>query len=243
MPEAKRKIQNQNSYRTERTKLRFINPHENRLSEDTNRLFPVFLKLENLNTLIIGGGSVGFEKLTAVLKNSPQANVTLVAPSIKEEIFQFSEEYPNVQLIPRAFSSSDLIDKDVIISATNNKELNSSIREEAKKNKILINVADTPELCDFYLSSVVQKGSVKLAISTNGKSPTIAKRLREFLEKTIPDDLENVLDNLVKIRSKLSGNFSEKVKTLNKITSVLVENLPEGNSESSAKKGNYKKNR
>jgi siroheme synthase-like protein len=240
MPEAKRKIQNQNIIQSKRTKLRFIDLHENKLSEDANRLFPVFLKLENLNTLIIGGGSVGFEKLTAVLKNSPQANVTLVAPSIKEEIFRFSE-YPNVQLIPRAFSSSDLINKDVIISATNNKELNSSIREEAKKNKILINVADTPELCDFYLSSVVQKGSVKLAISTNGKSPTIAKRLREFLEKTIPDELENVLDNLVKIRSKLSGNFSEKVKTLNKITSILVENFPEGNSGLFAKKSKIKK--
>ncbi|MGE5846219.1 MAG: TSUP family transporter [Ignavibacteria bacterium] len=241
MPEAKRKIQDHNSIQNRRTKLKFIDLHENKLSEGTNRLFPVFLKLENLNMLIIGGGSVGFEKLTAVLKNSPQANVTLVAPSIKEEIFKFSEEYPNVQLIPRVFRSSDLTNKDVVISAANNKELNSLIREEAKKNKILINVADTPELCDFYLSSVVQKGSVKLAISTNGKSPTIAKRLREFLEKTIPDDLENVLDNLVKIRSKLSGNFSEKVKALDKITSVLVENLPETNSKHGLEKEDPRK--
>ncbi|HVO75428.1 MAG TPA: TSUP family transporter [Ignavibacteriaceae bacterium] len=241
MPETNRKIRTRNQIENKKTKLRFIDLHENRLPEDSNRLFPVFLKLENLNTLIVGGGSVGFEKLRAVLKNSPEANVTLVAPSIKEEILLLSEEYPNVQIIPRAFQNSDLKDKDVIISAANNRELNSVIREEARKNKILINVADTPDLCDFYLSSVVQKGSVKLAISTNGKSPTIAKRLREFLEKTLPDELENVLDNLVGIRSKLSGNFSEKVKILNKITSVLVENLQADQSESKLKNETSKK--
>jgi siroheme synthase-like protein len=217
------------------SKLRFVNL-QNKISEDTNKLFPVFLKLENLNTLIIGGGTVGLEKLTAVLKNSPNANVTLVAPSVREEILLLGEEYPNIKLVQRNFQSSDLINKDVVISATNNKELNSVIREESRKKKILINVADAPELCDFYLSSVVHKGSVKLAISTNGKSPTVAKRLREFLEHTIPDELENALDNLVKIRSRLNGNFSEKVKTLNKITSVLVENLPSAINKAEVKK-------
>jgi hypothetical protein len=192
--------------------------------EQSNRLFPIFLKLENLNTLIIGGGAVGLEKLSAVLNNSPKANVTLVAPSIKEEIILLAEKYPNVRLIQRAFDNRDFDNKDIVISATNDRKLNSLIREEAKKRKILINVADTPELCDFYLSSVVKKGSVKLAISTNGKSPTIAKRFKEILNDAVPDEMENVLDNLVKIRGRLNGNFSEKVKTLNKITSALIDN-------------------
>jgi len=197
-----------------------------RRGKQLNKLFPIFLKLENLNTLIIGGGFVGLEKLSAVLRNSPEANVTVVAPSIREEIVLLAEEYPNVRLIKRFFHSEDLKNKDIVISATNDKELNEFIWKEAKERKILINVVDTPNLCDFYLSSVVQKGSVKLAISTNGKSPTIAKRFREILDNAIPDEMEYVLDNLVKIRSRLNGNFSEKVKTLNKITSVLVEDLP-----------------
>lgn len=233
MPEAKTKIKKQEAGKS---KIRFPDPYINKSSEETNKLFPVFLKLENLNTLIIGGGSVGFEKLSAVLKNSPDANVTLIAPDIKQEISRLAEEYPNVRLIPRKFQNDDLADKDVVISAANNKEVNMELRNQSKKNKILINVADTPELCDFYLSSVVHKGSVKLAISTNGKSPTIAKRLREYLEHTIPDELENVLDNLVKLRSRLNGNFSEKVKALNKITSVLVENLPHSLNETALKK-------
>jgi siroheme synthase-like protein len=196
---------------------------QDNLSVDSNKLFPIFLMLENLNTLIIGGGAVGLEKLSALLNNSPEANVTLVAPSIKEEIILLAERYPNVQLIQRNFINDDFQNKDIVISATNNKELNSSIRKEAKERKILINVADTPGLCDFYLSSVVKKGSLKLAISTNGKSPTIAKRLKEILNDVIPDEMENVLDNLVKIRGRLNGNFSEKVKTLNRITTEMVQ--------------------
>jgi siroheme synthase-like protein len=191
-------------------------------STDSNNLFPVFLKLSELNTLIVGGGSVGLEKLTALLNNSPKAKVTLVAPSIKDNIQSFVRQYSNVKLIKRVFLPEDLENKDIVIAATNDKELNRVIKDEAKAKRILTNIADTPDSCDFYLSSIVQKGSIKLAISTNGKSPTIAKRLKEVLNNAIPDEMENVLNNLVQIRSRLNGNFSEKVKELNNITSVLV---------------------
>ncbi|MFO7445157.1 MAG: TSUP family transporter [Ignavibacteriaceae bacterium] len=203
---------------------------------DTNRLFPVFLKLEELNTLIVGGGAVGLEKISAVLNNSPAANVTLIAPSIKDEIILLAQQYPNVRLFNRVFLSDDLDDKDIVIAATNDKELNRVIKEEAKIKKVLANVADTPGLCDFYLSSVVQKGSIKLAISTNGKSPTIAKRLKEILNNAIPDEMETVLDNLVKIRGRLNGSFSNKVKELNKITSILAENPEQTYKGAEAKK-------
>ena len=92
---------------------------------------------------------------------------------------------------------------------------------DAKAKGKLVNVADKPELCDFYLSSVVQKGSIKIAISTNGKSPTIAKRLKEVLGTIIPDEMENVLDNIQVIRKKINGSFEEKVKQLNALTEVI----------------------
>ena len=190
---------------------------------DSNNLFPVFLKLSELNTLIVGGGSVAHEKLSAVLNNSPEAKITLVAPLIKDNILSLANQYLNVNLIKRVFLREDLDNKDIVIAATNDKELNRVVKEEAKSKRILTNVVDTPDLCDFYLSSIVQKGSIKFAISTNGKSPTIAKRLKEVLNNAIPDEMENVLNNLVQIRSRLNGNFSEKVKELNNITSVLVK--------------------
>ena len=190
---------------------------------DSNNLFPVFLKLSELNTLIVGGGSVGLEKLTAVLNNSPEAKVTIVAQSVNSGVRSLAGLYKNLTIINRVFLPEDLENKDIVIAATNDKELNRVIKEEAKAKRILTNVADTPDLCDFYLSSIAQKGNIKIAISTNGKSPTIAKRLKEVLNNAIPDEMENVLNNLVQIRNRFNGNFSEKVKELNNITSVLVK--------------------
>src|SRR5690606_9260011 len=91
-----------------------------------------------------------------------------------------------------------------------------------QKHKLL-NVADTPELCDFYLSSIVKKGNLKIAISTNGKSPTIAKRLKETFSEVLPGELDEILDNMYKIRNRLNGNFEHKVKKLNELTRVLVQ--------------------
>jgi len=192
-------------------------------SADTrNNLFPVFLKVDKLRVLIVGGGDAGSEKLRFLLKSSPLAKVTLVAPQISDEIDILSVQYPNVALVHRGFLAEDLEGKDVVIVATENPKLNRQIREQAKNKKILVNVADTPELCDFYLGSIVTKGDLKIAISTNGKSPTFAKRFREFLEETLPDDLQQVIDNLSQIRGKLKGDFAQKVKALNELTSNLV---------------------
>ncbi len=188
-----------------------------------NTLFPVFLKLESLETLVVGGGKVGLEKFSALLSNAPAANLTLVAPEIHPEIKALAAHARNTVLAERKFSECDLYGKDLVIIATDDPKENEAIRNMAKARKILVNVADTPELCDFYLSSIVQKGSIKIAVSTNGKSPTVAKRLKELLIAVIPDDMEELLENLVRIRKKLKGDFAAKVKKLNELTSVLVD--------------------
>src|SRR5690606_19515852 len=146
--------------------------------EERNNLFPVFLKLESLHTLIIGGGHVGLEKLTAILKNSPSATITLVARSIQDPIRELAGKHPHVKLEERNFKLWDLWDKDLLLLATDNRQLHESIRNFARSRRMLINVADTPDLCDFYLGSVVTKGNLKIGVSTNGKSPTISKRIR-----------------------------------------------------------------
>jgi uroporphyrin-III C-methyltransferase len=198
-------------------------PIQNPKSEIQNPLFPVFLKLHQLKLLIVGGGYVGLEKVTAVLQNSPQTDITLVAPEIREDIVAFSKEYPNLKLAYKPFEINDLEDKNLVIVATNDKSLNKQIKAWAKEKRSLCNVADTPDECDFYLSSVVKKGSLKLAISTNGKSPTMAKRIREALEDVFPDDLESAFNNLQAIRATIKGDFEEKVRVLNEITSIISE--------------------
>lgn len=185
---------------------------------ERNNLFPVFLKLESLHTLIVGGGHVGLEKLTAVLKNSPSANITLIARTIQEPIKEIARKHPQVKLFERNFKLWDLWEKDLVLLATDNRQLHESIRNFARSRRILINVADTPELCDFYLGSVVTKGNLKIGVSTNGKSPTISKRIREYLEEALPEETNELLDNMQKIRDRIKGDFGHKVKVLNDIT-------------------------
>lgn len=188
-----------------------------------NTLFPVFLKTDHLHTLIVGGGNVGLEKLRTLVANSPDATITLVGREIHHEIKKMAAGSSNIQLAERDFSNCDLYAKDIAIIATDNAADNKKIHDIAKSMRVLVNVADTPDLCDFYLGSVVQKGNIKIAISTNGKSPTVAKRVREVLTTLIPDEMEELLDNLSRIRQKLKGDFTEKVKELNRITSILAE--------------------
>lgn len=188
-----------------------------------NQLFPVFLKLNTLHTVLVGAGNVGLEKLTALLKNSPNARVTVIALSVLPEVQSLANQFPQIDIIQKSFSEDDLDNADLVIAATNDSILNEYIRQAAHERKLLINVADKPALCDFYLSSIVQKGDLKIAISTNGKSPTVAKRLKEVLNDGLPPEIDDTLQQLNALRDTLKGDFSYKVKKLNEVTSVLVK--------------------
>ena len=193
------------------------------MTPDGNLLFPIFLKIDEIHTLIVGGGNVGLEKLTALLKNNPRAKVTLVGRTIKQEIRELVQNAEGVIMAERDFHLEDLNFIDLVILATENRETYISIRDLAKEKGILTNVADTPDLCDFYLGSTVKKGNLKIGISTNGQSPTFAKRFRELLEDILPDEVDSLLDNLRSIRDQLQGDFSEKVKELDRITESLLQ--------------------
>ena len=188
-----------------------------------NPLFPVFLKLENLSLLIVGGGYVGMEKLSVVLENSPATKIRLVATQISEEIKNLVAGKSNIELIERPYEAADIGDASIVIAAVDDRSVSERVSRDAKERGRLVNAADKPELCDFYLGSIVQKGSLKIAISTNGKSPTIAKRVKEVLNETLPDEINSLLNNMQHIRNKMSGDFAEKVKQLNEITKKLSQ--------------------
>jgi precorrin-2 dehydrogenase / sirohydrochlorin ferrochelatase len=190
--------------------------------EVKNRLFPVFLKLEELDVLLVGGGNVGLEKLSAILNNSPDTKVTMVADMFRDELLEYVKNYPNVILIERKFEFNDLNNRDLVILSTDNPALHASIKRVTTEHHILCNVADTPDLCDFYLGSIVQKGDLKIGISTNGKSPTMAKRMREFLDDIIPENVQQLLENLREIRKSIKGDFQEKIRIMNEVTEGIV---------------------
>jgi precorrin-2 dehydrogenase/sirohydrochlorin ferrochelatase len=189
---------------------------------DQNPLFPAFLKLENLRVLLVGGGNVGLEKLTAILRNSPATAVTIVSLSFLEEVRELATQNPRLQLIERGWVKADLDAHDIVFAATDDPALHRVIVAAAHQRHLLVNVADTPDLCDFYLSSVVVKGQLKVAVSTNGKSPTVGKRLRAVLEDTLPEELDEVLAQMTVIRGRLAGDFAKKVKSLNAVTAELA---------------------
>lgn len=190
--------------------------------QSQNELYPIFLKVNEFETLLVGGGNVGLEKLTFLLKSSPNARVTVVAKFYLDELIRLAANHPSVTLIERSFEERDLDGKQMLILATDNPSLHEKVKVIAKQRGILTNVADTPEMCDFYLGGIVTKGNLKIAISTNGKSPTLAKRLRQLFEEVIPDDIDELTKNLRAFRSTLKDDFEYKVKKMNEITSSLL---------------------
>jgi precorrin-2 dehydrogenase/sirohydrochlorin ferrochelatase len=190
---------------------------------EKNEFYPIFLKAHELNILIVGGGNVGLEKLSFLLKSSPNAKVSLVAPFIKEEIKILAATHPTVTLIKEEYAKEYLDEKHIVIAATDDQMVNLNIFLEAKQRNLLVNLADQPQYCDFYLGGIVTKGHVKIAISTNGKSPTTAKRLRQFFEQIIPESINELVQNLHTYRKRLKNDFEYKVDTLNELTETLLD--------------------
>jgi siroheme synthase-like protein len=188
-----------------------------------NTLYPIFLKLYELRLLIVGGGETGLEKLYFILRNSPDAHITLVATQVDERIRELALDAQKVEIIERSFEERDLEGVNLLLLATADVDVDKEIKAMARKKNILTNVADMPALCDFYLGSIVSKGSLKIAISTNGRSPTLAKRIREYLEQAIPDNTNELLANLGALREKLTGGLKEKIVALNKITASFKD--------------------
>lgn len=188
-----------------------------------NKLFPVFVKIDQVHILIVGGNNVGFEKLNALLQQDAQARIKMVSVFFSAEVRELARRHTQVELIERPYRQEDLEGVQWVIGAANDRRLHEQIAAQAKERNIMVNIADTPELCDFYLSSIVRKGHLKIAISTNGRSPTLAKRIREMLEDVLPEDISLVLEKLSEIRNGLRMDFREKVAAMNKITELWTK--------------------
>lgn len=188
---------------------------------ERNELYPIFLKVSNLKVLIVGGGNVGLEKLTFLLKSSPNAQVQMVALDFLPATVELAQKH-NVEMVQEAYHEIFLEGKHMVIACTDKPQVNEQVYHDCRDRSILVNVADNPPFCDFYMGGIVTKGNVKVAISTNGKSPTTAKRLRQFFEDVLPEDIDDLVKNLNEYRKTLKGSFEEKVEALNEFTKGLI---------------------
>ncbi|MEO0571000.1 MAG: bifunctional precorrin-2 dehydrogenase/sirohydrochlorin ferrochelatase [Bacteroidota bacterium] len=188
---------------------------------ERNELYPVFLKVNNLKVLIVGGGNVAEEKLTFLLKSSPNAVIEMVSPMYREGTIALAKKY-GVKMYHGKYHRRFLKKKHIVIATTDSPKVNEKVYHDCRRRSLLVNVADNPPFCDFYMGGIVTKGNVKVAISTNGKSPTTAKRLRQFFEDVIPENIDDLVKNLNQYRKTIKGDFEEKVETLNAFTKGLV---------------------
>lgn len=184
-----------------------------------NTKFPIFLKPENLTFNVFGGSEIAEEKLHFLLKSSPHATVRVFASAFTEPVQALIDKHANVRAIPRWRAWPwDVGRNDVSIVATIEPR---EVRWSERLGRLmghLLNVADVPERCDFYMGGIVTNGSLKLAISTDGKAPILAKRMREWLEDVLPEDVESNLEELQALRRELKGDFAQKQATLRALT-------------------------
>jgi precorrin-2 dehydrogenase / sirohydrochlorin ferrochelatase len=163
-------------------------------------LFPAFLKIEGRRCLVVGAGPVAEEKIVGLLE--ARATVIVVAPKATERIQQLAAS-KKIKYQPRKFRPADLRDVFLAVAATSSPALHAKIFAEARRRRVLCNVVDDPEHCDFYYGSVVRRGSLQIAISTEGHSPALAQRLRKHLESEFGDEYAAWLEELGAIRKRL----------------------------------------
>lgn len=183
-----------------------------------NTLYPVFLKLTGKKCIVAGGGRVAMNKVEKLLES--KADVTVVSPSLTEDLEELALRN-SFHILRREFRKRDLKDAFLIISATDCKETNRRIANEAWEAGILCNVADDPALCNFYVPSVYQTGDLKIAVSTNGKSPAAAKKIKEELSLIYGSEIADVLESLGVLRKKLEKKVSGS-RERGKILSDLI---------------------
>lgn len=174
----------------------------------TNKLYPIFLKLEKKRVLVIGGGIVALQKVQTLLNT--EAEIIVVAPTIVDELKACRGEFPDIRhikFVEREYEFGDEEEMHMVIAATDIPELNQQIANRCRDQMILVNSVDDPENCDFYVPSVIEADDIKVAISTNGKAPAIAQRIRLDLQQTIESKYQACVDLVVKFRSAVKDKW------------------------------------
>ncbi len=166
------------------------------------KLFPIFLKLSDRHCLVVGAGTIAESKIRSLLES--EAKVRVVAPEATSQVRSWAKAN-KIDWEPRPFQLDDLEGMFLVVAATSSTELHREIFQEAVKRHVLCNIVDVPPLCDFYYPAVVQRGALQIAISTGGKSPALAQRLRKQLEDQFGPEYEEWLELLGGARNELQS--------------------------------------
>jgi precorrin-2 dehydrogenase/sirohydrochlorin ferrochelatase len=165
-------------------------------------MFPIFLKLDGRRCLVVGAGKVAEGKIRGLLEAG--ASVEVIAPEAVWQIQKWTWEGV-IGWKGRAFEPSDLDNISIVIAATSIPGVNAEVFKQARLRNVLCNAVDDPENCDFYYPAVVNRGDLQIAISTNGRSPALAQRLRRELEEQFGPEYESWVAELGRAREELNA--------------------------------------
>jgi len=179
--------------------------------------YPIFIKLKGKKVLVVGGGTVATRKVKKLINYYPE--ITIVSPKITTELQRLISKH-NLKYSQRNYRKSDLKNKWIIFVATDDKDLNKQISQDAKKSGILINVVDNPAYCSFIVPSVITRGDLQIAISTSGISPLLTKTLRKKIENLFGNEYITLLKLIKKYRKVILDKFKD-----NKIKRKKLEEL------------------
>jgi len=170
--------------------------------KQTTDMFPIFLRLDGRRVLVVGAGTVAEGKIGGLLEAG--ASIQVVAPEAVFQIKKWAGEGV-VEWKARGFQPGDLDQVSLVVAATSSSELNAQVFKEAKARRVLCNAVDDPENCDFYYPAVVRRGDLQIAISTNGRSPALAQRLRRELEEQFGPEYEKWVEELGRAREQFTA--------------------------------------
>ena len=159
--------------------------------------YPIYLDIENRSVVIIGGGNVCARKAETMMKYG--ARVTVVSPEFTDEIEGWARE-GCLALRRKTYDPADVDGANIVIASTDDQTVNEQIAADCRARRIPVNVVDVTPLCEFIVPAIIETGSIQIAVSTGGKSPALARTLKEDLQRTIGPEYAEVNDALGSLR-------------------------------------------
>ncbi len=181
--------------------------------------YPVFLNIKKKPCLVVGGGTIAYRKVKGLVEC--EADVLVVSNKVNNKIYEI---LPDEKIRKEKYNKKYCTNKLIVIAATDQEKLNIQIYKDARKAGALVNVVDNKELCDFIMPAVVNRGDLKIAISTGGNSPALAKKIREDLEgkyKEDYQDMNNILGEIREIIKKNIDNQNQRKIIFDKLASLV----------------------
>jgi len=181
--------------------------------------FPMFMAMNDLKVLVVGGGAIAHEKLEKLVDFTKE--ITVITSELSPEAAALIKEH-GFSLYQRAYEAGDIDGFDIVIVATDTVALHKAIYEESRGSRILVNSVDNTDYCDFIFPSYVKKEDLTIAFSTGGTSPAFAKHIRRHFEQIIPDSIGAFLKKMKRLRTEIPKG-KERMEKFDKMAEQFIE--------------------